>query len=1262
MPLSRYINAETILSINEPQYGQLWNDRDLALLNDELLIPSDPNIVKNQRSEIHILSFYGEHIASNHDAAYTVFDKQTNSLLIDIRETFAGAGIDRGSFLIVVNMFGDVWGEFSDCPVVLREISPDRTELKFSVDADRLTEFEQFKNFVIDLGNRDILNGLSVNFGYNRIQRIVNAWFDGDGSTFYVKLYGAIDEEIDVKDVAWFGYETVDPYIDTVILSKPIVSAQIFDVGAPNFYLDTKQYQSNSTTYKSWEDVLDANLATRQRIIESSLSGSVNIALNIDFTDFSNYVFYSSAEERLRNFHYKVSKIEEYSSSISTLLNSTASNTPYISGSVDLNRRRIDQLTSTFDPWEKWLYYEPTASLFTHDVTGSVTPWPKRIISGSWQPYPISSSIVENWYNTLIVSASEYDVYNNNRLYWSIPEHIYMNPANSDFVTFIDMVGEHFDVLYAYITAMTKIHERDEHPQRGAPNGVLYHIAKSFGWNLQNTRQLADLWTYKTGTDASGSFADTGSMRSRSGEDQTSQIWKRIVNSLPYLLKTKGTSRSVKSLLSIYGIPQTLISIKEYGGPSKKSERPYWVDDRFKYEAVFTGSNYIELNRRILPPSSGSWGGVTRVPDTIEFTFRTTDTSSVSMSLWAIEDGTNRSRVLYNLYLVHAKYTTGTSSYSGSHAYGRLQTEAVRWNSSTNTVFGASGTTDTYLPYFDGDAWTIKIKTNVTLTQSLAGSQFIQVTASKQSDCSSYIISSSIANQSSGAFSFVYGWGAGSGSATTPHIALIGGTTGSVHTSAPTSRFKGTISGYKEYFTNIPESAYYSHVRNPSAYHDGTASGSYYTLYRYFPLGVDQQRWDHSVYTQVSSSQPNRSYYFDTTASFVGWTGSESDQYRSYNETHYIDTPSLGGNLLYSSKVRKEDIALARDLSPSARSEAGRYDYDGIDSNRLAIVFAPNDHTNFDIFNHSGFFELDDYVGDPMWEYEEEYGELNRFKGQYLKKYAARYDTNALIKILSLYDYTFFEQVKQLIPAKADAILGVLIEPDVLHRSKVRLTRRPEITNPQYDADVPRYEPSQSGELPMYDATASSTPVVTMGYTYVTASASRKTFVTASHNYITGSLLWDTVPVGDVCSHNESGSNIGSDVELVPNKFSGSQSPTMSYVDNYRLNCCYKKVIYHYSASGTFATDYERKWRTAVSMSYKMYYSRSLECTSYQYIENECSVENRWRFGGSKLEGADFNIPSSTTVDGGPVVTIWESNPNTLKASDSPFGGNLTVD
>ena len=50
-------------------------------------------------------------------------------------------------------------------------------------------------------------------------------------------------------------------------------------------------------------------------------------------------------------------------------------------------------------------------------------------------------------------------------------------------------------------------------------------------------------------------------------KQRTYEVWRRIINNLPYLLKHKGTRRGVYALLSCYGIPSSNLSILEFGGP-----------------------------------------------------------------------------------------------------------------------------------------------------------------------------------------------------------------------------------------------------------------------------------------------------------------------------------------------------------------------------------------------------------------------------------------------------------------------------------------------------------------------------------------------------------------------------------------------------------------------------------------------------------------------------------------------------------------------
>ena len=67
-----------------------------------------------------------------------------------------------------------------------------------------------------------------------------------------------------------------------------------------------------------------------------------------------------------------------------------------------------------------------------------------------------------------------------------------------------------------------------------------------------------------------------------------------------------------------------------------------------------------------------------------------------------------------------------------------------------------------------------------------------------------------------------------------------------------------------------------------------------------------------------------------------------------------------------------------------------------------------------------------------------------------------------------------------------------------------------------------------------------------------------------------------------------------------------------------------------------------------------------MESGSYQI--NECSGQNNSRFKGSKISGPGINIDSKETWDGGPVVIVRQSNPNTLSINDSVDDGNLRLE
>ena len=180
----------------------------------------------------------------------------------------------------------------------------------------------------------------------------------------------------------------------------------------------------------------------------------------------------------------------------------------------------------------------------------------------------------------------------------------------------------------------------------------------------------------------------------------------------------------------------------------------------------------------------------------------------------------------------------------------------------------------------------------------------------------------------------------------------------------------------------------------------------------------------------------------------------------------------LGGSSLYTNKVRVESASLDSNsrLNTKTRIEKSSYDRYSNDSNRLGVYFSPQTAINEDIFNQLGYFEIDDYIGNPGDLYNDSYVDLNNFAIQYWKKYDNRNDFEAYFRALEIYDFTLFKYIKQLLPQRANAITGLVIEPNVLERSKVKLLNKPVIEDLVKNAFIEKYQPLLSSEYSIINA------------------------------------------------------------------------------------------------------------------------------------------------------------------------------------------------
>ena len=529
---------------------------------------------------------------------------------IDIAKQFQDLKIANGNFRIAVNFFRNLIGRYERQHLRIDEISPDRTEIRLrAIDVDDSEYLQEITNYInkVDQTGAQFHKTYLLNFSRNQCVLFVNSVVIGE--YLYVKLYEPLPTEFDVDFKCWVVEELKPAVIDTVSVSPKSIGKQFIALAGPNWQANYSYNTSAEAGLSSWTELLGSTISTSQQIVDTYFSGSLSgMKLNIDYSDFNNFVFYSSATERIANFRYKLELIEYYATQslyTSTLSGSTA--TTNVSDFTTLK----NNLISGFDGFEKYLYYATSSQLTTFnnplefatvpELTGSyLPPIPKFTAVKPYTSFPVKSTEFNNWYNTAMSSASFYDTYNNNILTNAIPEYIRFDTQNENLITFTNMLGQHYDILYTYINHMTKINKREENPKLGMPNELLYSVAKQFGWNLTNGNQNQNLWEYVLGTNEAG-IPLTGSNSvgdpAVSGQDTTYAIWRRIVNNLPLLLKSKGTKRSVRALLACYGIPQSFININEYGGP-RMARRPVYEKLNFDYalDLINNASGNVTVN------------------------------------------------------------------------------------------------------------------------------------------------------------------------------------------------------------------------------------------------------------------------------------------------------------------------------------------------------------------------------------------------------------------------------------------------------------------------------------------------------------------------------------------------------------------------------------------------------------------------------------------------------------------------------------------
>ena len=820
-----------------------------------------------------------------------------------------------------------------------------------------------------------------------------------------LKLYEALPANITKNDVLWVSRLSSLPIIQKVIInSNP--EDNTLPLRAPNFNIQADYVKGQSTIYESYNDLILSGSSTSQQLVDKYLTENLveTAKINIDYSDFSNFVKYSSAKERLTNFRYKKELAEYYEDKITFLSASYYESRSVITlNDIENYTDTLSTLVSGFDGWEKSLV--SSSVTFTAD-TASYQSFPggrfnstsgsDAFEDGGATYITDTNSTLQNWFAGTYDSASFYDDNNLSSLKNNLPLFINDNSENDEFLLFLDMIGNHFDIIHTYIKGMTEQRLISENNSYGINDELLYNYLQSLSWDAKNLNSNKQLWSYTFGQDADGDgIMDEVDGYTITPEEYTKKIWRRISNNLPYLLKHKGTGRGIKALMACYGVPQSALTIMEFGGPA---DNRLASASLFTYETqsptlVFNNNSYI----------TASWSGSTK-PQSIELVIKPEYSSSINLV-----SGSG-----FELYI------SGGVTFNGNvnTQYGRLGLK----------VNGVALVNTNPYTFFDTNFHTILLTKEYDGTNS--DFTIYYGYAEKDRVVKKEIEYTSAANQS---------WESGS------HI-YIGG-------------FRGELDEVKIWKSALSASLFDIHLLDSENMIGNYISASTDDLlirldfehpHSLFPSG--------SEVSKIKNVAPVATYMNDVSASGFA----TASQYDSTTHQHWnylyrtkdsaVELPNTGVTRLSNNKIRIEGQELIGDLSPTKRVTKKAFDTAANDSNRLGLFFSPNKELDLNIAKSFGGDAIDDYFGDPADEYNNTYKDLDDLRNYYFQRISNRniYD---FIRLIKYYDKSLFVNIKQMLPARVKATTGLLIAPHFLERSKVKHTK-PTAENTQLEGVI----------------------------------------------------------------------------------------------------------------------------------------------------------------------------------------------------------------
>ena len=955
---------------------------------------------------------------------------KVTSIDIDYEEVLSDYGFFNGTYVMNFSFRRRITS--TSKPFKISEISPSRREIRVVPNSISQSDFESDIVFLnSNIVSSPYIKDINVAAG-NVNSLVLRSIVDNTDKSGLIKLYDPLSFNISVGTSLEVFEEIINPLEVTINVSNQSALQDTgIDIGPPNFNLSSENIFTVPSGYKTFDQILSSGTATSSFNNIQNIMSSSGVYLDLEYDNvdtpsgyhFENFVHFSSATERLKNFKYKLGLLESYSSSLAQLdnISGSISSSNFVVENKSIYNSKQDKLIQGFDNYERYLYYE----------SGNFA-WPKTNSTRPFINAKTNSSAVNSWFGVLVdstletynggqmYSASKYDECNQYSLVNTIPPHIKDNPQNDKYVLFVEMIAQHFDGIWGYIDSITDLNEAYSGLKDGISKDLVLNQLTSRGISAYDQFSNSSLYEYLIGDDGTGTFQfgtdDTATMISASNGgsipkgDIAKEIWKRLYHNSSYLLKTKGTERGLKALIACYGIPETVLHVKEYGGPlaDKTGFRTfsYQKESRMVSNVGTSATDAIVhiVDGFIDDDYSGQTYQVRFLPD------QDNDNYPVQSIISFTQAGTS------DLGILISQSIDNTKSNSGSFAHLILVTGSSSQNVSTGNVIKA---TSSLVPFFNGKPWNISLTIDPS-TKNLEAFA-TQTTFNKNT----YVASCSLDGTS-----YISSITPGS---TTPNVNFLPTSVGTGYNTPLLSGMTASIQEARIYSELLTKSTIVTQSLSPFNYNGNTISSSFENLIVRIPLGSD-------LFTTASGVE----YFFNNAPNpanraFVDASSTiKPGEPVFLEETHHLTTPDTVGSGMVSDKIRIDNGTFDDNFLDSRISvETSPQDRQPLDYSDVGVFFSPTFEINEDIIYTLGGFRLDDYIGDPTYYTSGSYPDLKTIRRIYDQKTREKFKFGDYIRTIQFFDHTLFKMIKEFVPAKANLKTGLVIEPHYLERTKI---------------------------------------------------------------------------------------------------------------------------------------------------------------------------------------------------------------------------------